>query len=51
MKPSLFHNLTGLHIPNAPNQLPPDPIPPMISAACEVAAEDVTEVMLLSEEK
>ena len=51
MKPSLFHTLSGIHVPNAPNLPPPDTPPPMISATREVAAEDVTEVMLLSEEK
>ena len=51
MKPSLFHNLSGLRIPNAPNVPPPDPPPPTISAAHEVAAEDVTEVMLISKVK
>ena len=51
MKPSLFHALSGLRVPKAPNLPPPDPPPPMISAAREVAAEDVTEVMFLSEEK
>ena len=51
MKPSLFHTLSGLRIPNVPNRPPPDTPPPMISATREVAAEDVTEVMLLSEEK
>ena len=50
-KPSLFHTLSGICIPNAPNRPPPDPPPPMISAAREVAAEDITEVMLLTEEK
>ena len=51
MKTSLFHTLSGIRVPKAPNLLPPDPPPPMISAAREVAAEDVTEVMFLSEEK
>ena len=51
MKPSLFHTLSGLRIPNALNRRPPDPPPPMISAARKVAAEDVTEIMLLSKEK
>ena len=50
-KTSLFHTLSGLRVPKAPNLPPPDPTPPMISAAREVAAEDVTEVMLLSKEK
>ena len=47
MKPSLFHTLTGLRVPKTP----PDPPPLMITATREVAAEDVTEVMLLSKEK
>ena len=51
MKPSLFRTLSGLSVPKAPNLLHPDPPPPTISATCKVAAEDVTEVMLLSEEK
>ena len=51
MKPSLFNTLSGLCVPKAPNLPPPDPHPPMISASREVAAEDVTEVMLLREEK
>ena len=51
MKPSLFHTLSSPRIPNTPNRPSPDPPPPMISAACEVAAEDVTEFMFLSEEK
>ena len=51
MKLSLLPTLSGLRILNAPKQPPPDPPPPMISAACEVAAEDITEVMLLSKEK
>ena len=51
MEPSLFHTLSGHCTPSTPNQPPPDPPPPMISAACEVAAEDVTEVMFLSEDK
>ena len=51
MNPSLFHTLSGILIPNAPNQPPPDHPPPMISAAHKVSTEDVTEVMLLSEEK
>ena len=51
MKPALFHALSGLCIPNAPNRPPPDPPPPMISVAREVAAEDITEVMLLREDK
>ena len=51
MKPSLFHTLSRLCVPKAPNLPSPDPLPPMISASREVAAEDVTEVMLLSEEK
>ena len=51
MKPSLFHTLSVLRVPKAPNLPPPDPPPPMISAARKVSAEDVTEVMLLSEEK
>ena len=51
IKPSLFHTLSGLCIPNAPNRPPPDPPFPMISAASEVTAEDITEVMLLREEK
>ena len=51
MKSSLFHTLSGLRIPNAPNRPPPDPPPLMISANHEVPAEDVTEVMLLREDK
>ena len=51
MKPSLFHILSGLRVLKYPNLPPPDPTPPMISATREVAVEDVTEVMLLSEEK
>ena len=51
MKPSLFHTLSGIRVPKAPNLPPPDPPPPMISATCDFSAEDVTEVMLLSEEK
>ena len=51
IKLSQFHTLSGLRIPRAPNLPPPDPPPPMISADREVAAKDVTEVMLLSEEK
>ena len=51
MKPSLFHTLSGLRIPKATNLPPPDPPPPLISATREVTTEDVTEVMLLSEEK
>ena len=51
MKPFLFRTLSGIRIPNALNRPPPDPPPPMISATLEVAAEDITEVMLLSEEK
>ena len=51
MKPSLFHTLSGIHVPKTPDLLPPDPPPPMITATREVAAEDVIEVMLLSEEK
>ena len=51
MKPSLFHTLSGLRVPKTPDLLPPDPPPPMITATREVAAEYVTEVMLLSEEK
>ena len=42
MKPSLFHALSGLRIPNAPNRPPPDTPPPMISAARKVPVEDVT---------
>ena len=48
MKLSLFHTLSGLRVPKAPNLPPPDPPPSMISAALEVAAEDVTEAMFLS---
>ena len=51
MKPSLFHTLSGLRVPKAPNLPAPDNPPPMISAACKVAIEDITEVMLLREEK
>ena len=51
MKPSLFHTLSGLRVTKDPNLPPPDTPPPMISVTREVAAEDVTEVMLLSEEK
>ena len=51
MKPSLFHTLSSLRIPNAPNRPNPYPPPPMISAACKVTAEYVTEVMLLIKEK
>ena len=51
IKPSLFHTLSGLCIPNASNRPPPDPPPPMISAASEVAAEDVSEGIFLSDEK
>ena len=51
MKPSLFHTLSGLRVTKTPNLPPPDPPPPMITATREVAPEDVTELMLLSEEK
>ena len=51
MKPSLFHTLSSLRIPNAPNRPPPDPPPSMISAARKVTAEEVTEVMLVRKEK
>ena len=51
MKLSLFHTLSGICIPNAPNRPPLDHPPPMISTARDVAAEDVKDVMLLSEEK
>ena len=51
MKPSLFHTISGLHVPKTPDLTPPDPPPLMITATREVAAKDVTEVMLLSEEK
>ena len=51
MKPSLFHKLSGIRVPKVPNLPSPDPPPSMISASREVAAKDVTEVMLLSEEK
>ena len=50
MKPSLFHTLSGLRVPKTPNLPPPDPPPPMITAIREVAADDVTEVMLPSKE-
>ena len=50
MKPSLFHTLSGLRVPNTPNLPPPDPPPPMITSTREVAADDVTEVMLPSKE-
>ena len=50
-KPSLFHTLYGLRVPKTPNLLPPDPPPSMITATREVAADDVTEVMLLIKEK
>ena len=49
--PSLFHTLSGLRVPKTPDLPPLDPPPPMIKATREVAPEDVTEVMLLSEEK
>ena len=51
MKLSLFHTLSGLRVPKTPDLPPPDPPPQMITATREVSAEDVTEVMLLSEEK
>ena len=51
MKLSLFHTLSGLRAPKTPNLPPPDPPPPMITSTCKVAPEDVTEVILLSEEK
>ena len=51
MKLSLSHTLSGLRVPKTPNLPPPDTPPPMITANREVAAEDVIEVMLLSEEK
>ena len=51
MKPSLFHTLSGLRVTKTPDLPPPDPPPPMITATREVAPEDVTEVMLLSEGK
>ena len=51
MKTSLFHTISELRVPKTPNLPPPDPPPPIITATREVAAEDVTEVMLLSEEK
>ena len=51
MKPSLFHTLSGIRAPKTLNLPPPYLPPPMIKATHEVAAEDVTEVMLLSEEK
>ena len=51
MKPSLFHTLSGLRVPKTPDLLPPDPPPLMITATCKVAADDLTEVMLPSEEK
>ena len=51
MKPSLFHTLSGLRVPKTPDLPPPDLPPLMITATREVAAEDVTEVMLLSKEK
>ena len=50
MKPSLFHTLSGIRVPKTPKLPPPDPSPPMITATRGVAAEDVTEVMLLGEE-
>ena len=51
MKPSLFHTLSGIRVPKTPDLPPPDPPSPMITAPREVSAEDVTEVMLISEEK
>ena len=51
MKPSLFHTLSGLRVPKTPDLPLPDPPPSMITATREVAPEDVTEVMLLSEKK
>ena len=51
MKPSLFHNLSQLRVPKAPNLPPPDPPSPMISATRKISAKYVTEVMLISEEK
>ena len=51
IKPSIFHTLSGICVPKTPDLPPPDTQPPMITATREVAAEDVTEVMLLSEEK
>ena len=51
MKPSLFHALSGFRVPKTPHLPPPDPPPPTSTATREVAAEYVTELMLLSEEK
>ena len=51
MKPSLFHPLYGIRVPKTPDLPPPDTPPPMITSTREVAADDVTEVMLSSEEK
>ena len=51
MKLSMFHTLSGIRVPKTPDLPPPDPPPPMITATHEVATDDVTEVMLLSEEK
>ena len=49
--PSLFHILSGIRVTKTPDLPPPDPPPPMITATRDIYAEDVTEVMLLSEEK
>ena len=51
MKPSLCHTLFGLRVPKTPDLPPLDPPPPIFTATLVVAAEDVTEVMLISEEK
>ena len=51
MKPSIFHTLYEIRVPKTPDLPPPDPPPPMITDTREVAVEDVTEVILLSEEK
>ena len=45
MKPSLFHTLSELRVPKAPNLPPPDPPPPMISATCDFSSlSNITSV-------
>ena len=51
IEPSLFHTLSGLRSPKTTNLPPPDPPPTMATSTREVAPEDITEVMLLREEK